>query len=138
MSDDRGQALIVAALLLGIAAVVISGLRLSQDAILARAHASRAGEAAAEAAAAVAADAYVSELRRAALAAGPADVPNALAAPTVHEDARSAASDLSIRNGGGAVDDVTITCGANGVEVVLVLDHVSYKAGFRADECSRR
>ena len=138
MKGDRGQALVVVALLLAIAAIVISGLRLSQDAILARARTSRAGEAAVEAATAIAADAYVAELRRAALAAAAPDVANALAAPAVREDARIAASDLSVRNGGHVVDDVTITCGANGVEVVLMLDRVRYQAGFKADECSRR
>lgn len=140
MTDDRGQALIVAALVLGIAAVVISGLRLSQDAILARARSSRAGEAAIEAATAVVADAYVSELRRAALALPQQtpDVVTVLADPALREQARSAASDLSIGNGGSAVDEVTITCGPGGVDVALVLAHVSYRAGFRADECSRR
>src|SRR5512135_2011008 len=121
------------------AALVISGLRLSQDAILARARASRAGEAAIEAATAVVADAYVSELRRAALAVPPEtpDVAAVLEDLVVREDARAAASDLSLRNGGIAVDEVTITCGANGVDVVLVLARVSYQAGFKADECSR-
>ena len=138
MRDERGQALVVVALFLGIAAVAIAGLRLSQDSILARARVSRAGEAAVEAATAVVADAYVAELRRAALAREAPDVVNALADPAVSEGARTAASELSVRNGAAAVDQVTITCGASGVGVVLVLDHVTYEAGFEADECSRR
>lgn len=140
VKDERGQALVVAALLLGIAALVISGLRLSQDAILARARASRAGEAAIEAATAVFADAYVAELRRAALTEPQErpDVATALAAPTVREAARTAASDLSIRNGGIAVDEVSVSCDAGAVDVALVLAHVTYQAGFKAEECSRR
>lgn len=140
MNDERGQALVVAALLLGIAAVVIAGLRLSQDAILARSKGSRAGEAAIEAATSVVADAYVRELRRAALAGdqhGP-DIDAVLADPSVREEARAAASDLSIRNGGTTVDEVTVSCGADGVDVRIVLDRVAYRAGFKADECSRR
>ena len=140
MSDDRGQALVVVALLFAIAAVVIAGLRLSQDAILVKARTSRAGEAAVEAATAVVADAYVAELRRAAVStpAEQPDIARVLNDPAVRENARAAASDLSIRNGGGAVDDVGIACGAHGVAVTLVLARVSYEAGFKADECSPR
>jgi type II secretory pathway component PulK len=139
MTDERGQALVIAALVLGIAAVVIGGLRLSQDAILATGQASRAGEAAVEAAAAVVADAYVRELRDAALSTPVRrpDVARAVTDPAVREGARAVASDLSLRNGGGAIDEVTITCDARGVEVVLVQRRVSFRAGFRADECFR-
>lgn len=139
MSDDRGQALVIAALVLGIAAVVIAGLRLSQDAIFANGRVSRAGEAAVEAAAAVVADAYVRALREAAFASPvrSPDVAHAVTDAAVREDARTAASDMSLRNGGAPVDDVAISCGARGVDVVLVLRGVAYRAGFKADECSR-
>lgn len=140
MNGDRGQAVIIASLVLGIAAVVIAGLRLSQDAIFAHGRASRAGEAAVEAAAAVVADAYVHELRDAALRSPvrSPDVARAVTGAAVREDARAAASDLSLRNGGTSVDEVTVTCDARGVDVVLVLRGVSYRAGFKADECFRR
>lgn len=140
VSDDRGQALIVAALLLAIAAVVIAGLRLSQDAILARSRTTRATEAAVEAATAVVADAYVAELRRAAVAHPPraANVVAALSVPSLREEARVAASDLSLRNGGEAIGDVRISCGDQGVEVAIVVAGITFRAGFRADECSPR
>lgn len=140
MNDERGQALVVAALLLAIGAVVIVGLRLSQDAVFTKARASRAGEAAVEAAAAVVADAYVAELRGAALSVPERmpDIASAVADPAVHEAARAAASELSLRNGGDAVTDVAISCDARGVDVRIVLAGVAYGAGFRADECSPR
>jgi len=139
VSDERGQALVIAALLLAIAAVVIAGLRLSQDAILARARASRAGEAAVEAAAAVVADAYVAELRRAAVEPGEApQVGRVVTSPAVREDARAAASDLSVRNGGDAVAAVSIACGPSGVDVAIVVRGISYRAGFAAVECFPR
>lgn len=140
MSDDRGQALVVAVLGLAIAAAVIAGLRLTQDAIFARARTTRAAEAAVEAATAVVADAYVAELRRVALAVPrrDPDIPGALGAPGVRDAARAVASDLSLRNGGAVVDDIGISCGDRGIDVTIVVAGVRYRAGFRADECFQR
>ena len=62
MKGERGQALVIAAVLIGIGALAIVGLRVVQDRVLANALAQDAGEAAVEAAAAAVADAYVARL----------------------------------------------------------------------------
>ena len=56
MSDDRGQALVFAVLMLGLAAAVLVGLRDAQDRILGAVRDDRAGEAAVTAAGAAVAD----------------------------------------------------------------------------------
>ncbi len=123
MSDERGQALVLAVLMLAMAAVAIGGLRLAQDRILAAEQGRRAGEAAVEAAAAVVADA---------LAAGQDVRGGAVAAR-----ARSAAADLSRRNGGGAVSDVAVACGARWTVVRIRVEDASYSAAIEAT-CSPR
>jgi predicted lipid-binding transport protein (Tim44 family) len=141
VSDERGQALIIAVLFLAIAAVVIGGLRTAQVQILAAARDHRAGEAAAEAATAVVADAYVAELRRAAAStASPPPTPNvasALSTPATRESARAAASDLSVRNGGGPISEVAVRCERGSVDVTLMLNGRRYRAGFAASQCSQ-
>ena len=141
-SDDRGQAVVVAVLFIAIAAVVIVGLRFAQEEILAAAKERRAGEAAAEAATAVIADAYVAELRRVASStASPRPTPNiptAVSAPSAREGARVAASDLSARNGGDAVGEVAVRCERGSVDVALMLHGKRYRAGFPAPECFQR
>ena len=142
LTDDRGQALVVAVLLIGIAAVAIGGLRLAQERIFASSREHRAGEAAAEAAAAVLADAYAAELRRvAASTATPRPTPDAQRAlnePLVREGARDAASDMSERNGGPSVADVAVRCNDGSADASIVIRGRSYHAGFRAPLCSPR
>jgi predicted lipid-binding transport protein (Tim44 family) len=142
LTDDRGQALVVAVLLIGIAAVAIGGLRLAQERIFATSREHRAGEAAAEAAAAVLADAYTAELRRvAASSASPRptpDAPRALNEPGVREGARAAASDMSERNGGPVIAEVIVRCADGSADASIVLRGRSYRAGFQAALCSRR
>ncbi len=118
MSDERGQALILAVVVLAMAAVAIGGLRLAQERILEAHLASRAGEAAVEAAAAVVADA---------VAAG-ADPTSATVAAT----ARDAANDLSRRNGGAAIDDLTVSCGTRWIEVAVTARRATYRAAIEA------
>lgn len=142
LRSEGGQALIVAVLFLAIAAVVIGGLRFSQERIFAISLQHRAGEAAAEAATVVVADAYVAELRRvAASTRSPAPTPDVLGAvtkPDLLESARAAASDLSVRNGGSDVSDVSVRCERGQVDVALVLAGRRYRAGFAAAQCSPR
>ncbi len=142
LTGERGQALVVAVLFLAVAALVIAGLRLAQDQILAVAREHRAGEAAAEAATAIAADAYAAELQRVAVStASPRptpDVAGVLSASGTRESARVAATDLSVRNGGGAIAAVDVLCGRGNVDVALVLNGRTYRAGFVAAECSQR
>lgn len=139
MSDDQGQALVIAVVFLAIAAAAIVGLRAAQDNIVAAGAQRRAGEAAVEAATAVIADAYVDELRRAATSSPSAapDIPRAVGDGRAIERARLAASELSMRNGGALVPGVYVRCDAGTVTVTLVLSSTTYRAGFRAAECFR-
>lgn len=138
-SDDRGQALIWCVIVLGIAAVALGGLRVAQEQLFAQARMRRASEAGVEAATAVIADAYVAELRAGALRSPRPtfDIPRALADPAAREAARIAASELSLRNGGDLVDEITVSCETGRVTVNLVAGGVAYRAGFVAPECSQ-
>lgn len=139
LTDERGQAAIFAVFLIAVAAVALGGLRLAQSELLARAVQHRAGEAAVEAAASVVADAYASELRaRLDSSAAPQDMRSVLGDARLAEAARSAASELSLRNGGSAVSLVEVHCDAGAVAVTLSVEGSSYRAGFAADECSQR
>jgi len=130
--DQQGQALIVTVLILAIAAMTLSGLRLAQDRILAEAHERRAGEAAVEAATAVIADAYA-----VARASRTEDVAAAISEPSAHEAARLAAQAMSTANGGGDVSDVSAQCRARSVDVAVTVAGRVYRAGFEAS-CSLR
>jgi hypothetical protein len=142
VNDERGQALILAVLLIAIAAVAISGLRMAQEQILAVAREHRAGEAAVEAATAVIADAYSAELRRVALSsASPRPTPDVFRAvtdPNAREAARLAATDVSLMNGGSPIADTAVRCDAGLVDVSLTIHDRLYRAGFNVPLCSRR
>lgn len=139
VTDDRGQAAIFAVFLIALAAVALGGLRLAQSELLARAVQHRAGEAAVEAAAAVVADAYASALRaRLEPSAPPHEMRSVLGDARLAEAARSAASELSLRNGGSGVSTVQVECRERAVAVTISLEGSSYRAGFAADECSQR
>ncbi len=127
MSDERGQAILVVVLALGIAATAIVGLRAAQDGIVAGARAQRAGEAAVEAAAQSVADVY---------AARPAAAKELVRDPHVLETARVAAEELAQENGGRGVEQVRLSCIGDRIEARLVLSGYSHHAGFRAPECS--
>ena len=127
MSDERGQAILVLVLALGIAATAIVGLRAAQDGIVAGARAQRAGEAAIEAAAQSVADVY---------AARPAAAKELVRDPRVLETARVAAEELAQENGGRGVEQVRLSCVGDRIEARLVLSGYSHHAGFRAPECS--
>ena len=142
MRDERGQALVLAVLLLAIAAVAISGLRIAQEQILATAREHRAGEAAVEAATAVIADAYTAELRRvASSSAAPRPTPDVLRAITdseVRDAARAAATEVSLLNGGPTIGETTVRCITDLIDVSLTIRDRLYRAGFSGPLCSRR
>ena len=127
MTDERGQAILILVLALGIAATAIVGLRAAQDGIVAGARAQRAGEAAIEAAAQSVADVY---------AARPAAAKELVRDPRVLETARVAAEELAQENGGRGVEQVRLSCVGDRIEARLVLSGYSHHAGFRAPECS--
>ncbi|HEV2249090.1 MAG TPA: hypothetical protein VGT60_01095 [Candidatus Limnocylindria bacterium] len=112
MTGDRGQALVLAVLVLALAAVTIVGLEASQERILADARERAAGEAAVEAAGAAVADALL----------GATVALDAIASdPLVIERARAAADGLSAANGSVPARDLTISVGAGALDVALTV-----------------
>jgi hypothetical protein len=142
VNEERGQALVLAVLLLAIAAAAITGLRIAQEEILTVAREHRAGEAAVEAATAVIADAYTAELRRVATSsASPRSTPDVLRAvtdPAARDAARAAAVEVSLLNGGPTIGDVAVRCAAGLVDVSLTVSDRLYRAGFSGPLCSPR
>ena len=143
LSDDRGQTLLITAVLIGIAVVAVVGLREAQSRLIANATSHRAGEAAVEAAAASLADAYVAHLSSHEAKGSGAPRPTAnvralIAEPQVIESARIAADSLARENGAGGVESVSTSCSDGRVEARLTLDGFPPHAGFPAPECSRR
>jgi hypothetical protein len=126
LSGDRGQALVLAVLALGLAAATIVGLQAAQDRILHDAQERRAGEAAVEAAGAKIADALL----------GSAGSLDTLAAdPLVLERARAAADELSAANGGAPVRDLVITAGQRALEVSLSVGAHRQRASIETTCC---
>lgn len=140
VSDDGGQALVVAVLLIGIAAAAIVGLRAAQERILETARQEGAGEAAVTAAASVYADAYVGLPVSLRASARPAafDARRLVADVATREAARLAAADLAARNRGASPSDVAARCAGRQLEVTLTVAGIDHHAGFPAPECSRR
>lgn len=143
MNEDRGQALVIAALLIGIGALAIVGLRVVQDRVLAGALAQDAGEAAVEAAAAAVADAYVAHLDALRehvfdVPRPTADVVGLLARPATREAARVAAAEAAALN--GAVFDGVVEARCVGRTIEIELHHAGrlHRAALQADACSRR
>ena len=135
VTDECGQAALIAVILIGIAAVVVVGLRETQTEILSFATVRSAGEAAVEAATAVVADAYAAEL------ASPhekSDMRSVLTSSSLRETARAAADDMSAHNGGPVVDDVDVNCHDGVVDVATMLRGVVFRARFAGPACSPR
>ena len=143
MRDEGGQALVIAAILIGIGALAIVGLRAVQDRMLENAVAQDAGEAAVEAAAAVVADAYVTRIGS--VRAHAFDVPRPtvdiaglLADPATRESARSAASEIAARNGGVFDGAIEVRCVGSTLEIELHHAGRLHRAAIQADACSPR
>jgi hypothetical protein len=143
MSEERGQALVIAAVLIGIGALAIVGLRVVQDRVLANALAQDVGEAAVEAAAAAVGDAYVAELAslRAHAFDSPRptfDVARVLADPATRESARAAAAEAAARNGATFDGSVNARCVGKTIEIELHHAGRLHRAALSADACSPR
>jgi hypothetical protein len=141
VSGERGQALVIAAILIGIGALAIVGLRVVQDRVLANALAQDAGEAAVEAAAAAVADAYVARLEsvRAHVFDVPApkiDVAGLLADPATREAARAAAAEAAARNGALFEGAVEARCAGATIEIEIHHAGKLHRAALQADACS--
>jgi len=140
---ERGQALLIAAIIIGIGALAIVGLRVVQDRVLANAQTQSAGEAAVEAAAAAIADAYIAQLDS--LRAHAFDVPrptvdvaSVLTHPATLEAARAAASQAAARN--GSVFDGAVDARCVGATIEIELNHAGrlHRAALPVDACSPR
>ena len=143
VDGERGQALVIAAVLIGIGALSIVGLRMVQERVLANALAQDTGEAAVEAAAAAVADAYAHHLDsvRAHVFDVPrptADVVALLADPATREAARAAAAEAAARN--GAAFDGAVEARCVGATIEIELHHAGrlHRAALQADACSPR
>ena len=141
VNGERGQALVIAAVLIGIGALAIVGLRVVQERVLANAVAQDAGEAAVEAAAAAVADAYVAHLDavRAHVFDTPRPTVNVVALlsdPATREAARAAAADAAMRN--GATFDGAVQSRCTGATIEIELRHAGrlHRAALQADACS--
>ena len=144
MSDERGQALVLAVLALALAALTIVGLREAQDRILSDVRDRRAGEAAVEAAGAALADAQLDfiaslrdELGSARSLPSSAELDAFVTDPLVVERSRAAAAELSTANGGGAVRGLEITAGARTLDLSLSVGAHVQRAAI-ATTCCRR
>lgn len=135
MTDDRGQALVLAVLALALAATTIVGLRAAQDRILADVHERRAGEAAVEAAGAIVADALVELTARA--TPSRSDLDALVADPLLVERSRALADDLSAANGGAPVRDLTIGVGTRSLDVALWVGAHRQRASIGTTCCRR-
>lgn len=143
MSGERGQALVIAAILIGMGAIAIVGLRLVQDRVLVNARVQDAGEAAVEAAAAAVADVYIARLDS--LRAHAFDVPRPradvvglLAEPATREAARAAAAEAAARNGGVFDGAVEARCVGATIEIELQYSGRRHRAALPVDACSPR
>jgi len=144
VSDDRGQALVLAVLTLALAATTIVGLRAAQDRILADVQERRAGEAAVEAAGATLADALVELTARLRDEPGSVRVTPSrseldafVADPLVVERSRAAADDLSLANGGGPVRDLRIGVGTRSLDIALSVGAHRQRASIGTTCCRR-
>ena len=108
---ERGQALLLVAVLLGVAALAAVGLRDAQERLVAGARDQLAAEAAAEAAGAVVADL---------LLAG-ADPRRLVTDPAARTAAQAAADEMSALHGRSAPTDLRLVAVPSGVEVELRL-----------------
>lgn len=126
MNGDRGQALVLAVLALGLAAATIVGLQAAQERIFHDAHERRAGEAAVEAAGAALADAQIGFT---------GSLTDFAADPLVAERARAAADQLSALNDGAAVRDLSITADAREIEVGLSVGVHRQRAAIETTCC---
>lgn len=143
MRGERGQAVLIAALVIAIGALAIVGLRAVQDRVLANAQTRSAGEAAVEAAAAAIADAYmahVESLRAHAfdLPRPTLDVAGVIAHPATLEAARAAASEAAARNGGVVDGAVVARCLGTAIEIELGHGGRVHRASLPVAACSPR
>lgn len=121
MTSDHGQSLVFAALLLGVAAVALVGIRTISDLILDSARDDRAGEAAVAAAGAAVADLQAARARALGRDLGRAETAAFVAQAAVGDAARDAAVRLARLHGRADPTEVTVHSFGFEIEVHLVL-----------------
>lgn len=133
----------LAALLMGVGAAAIVGLRAAQDRVLESAAARDAGDAAIEAAAVVVADAYVAHLdavrtRTLDVPRPTPDIAGLLADPALREAARSAAVELAALNGAVFTGVIDARCAGGAIEIELRHSRRLHRVAVEAEACSPR
>lgn len=133
----------LAALLMGVGAAAIVGLRAAQDRVLESAAARDAGDAAIEAAAVVVADAYVAHLdavrtRTLDVPRPTPDIAGLLADPALREAARSAAVELAALNGAVFNGVIDARCAGGAIEIELRHSRRLHRVAVEAEACSPR
>lgn len=121
MTAERGQALVLAVLLLALAAVAIAGLRSVSDRILEATRDDRAGEAAVAAAGAAVADLQLSRARELGHDLDRAETATFVAEPAVANAARDAAVRLAREHGRADPAGVEVLSFGFAIEVHLTL-----------------
>jgi hypothetical protein len=121
VSGERGQALVLAAALLGVAAVAVVGLRAASDRLLDAVHDERAGEAAAAAAGIAVGDLLFARARAIGRDLARDEVAALVAEPVVREAAHAAAFRLARQHGRDGPADVRVIAFGLEVEVHVVL-----------------
>lgn len=119
IAPERGQALVFAALLLGVAALALTGIRAVSDAILEGVRDDRAGEAAVAAAGAAVADLQLARARSLGHDLDRAETAAFVAEPAVENAARDAAVRLARLH--GRADPVAVTVQSFGFEIEVQL-----------------
>lgn len=138
--DEGAQALLLAVLAAAVAAAAIGGLLQAQERLLWSAHEGRAGEAAAQAAGAVVADAHYALVMAGnggASAGDPAHLASFLRDPGLAERALTAARELSAVNDGPAVTRVEIADAGRGIDITVDAGR-RYRVTIEKVECCRR
>ena len=142
MRHDGGQALVLAVLALGIAAVTIVGLRSAQDRILSDARERRAGEAAVEAAGAALADEQLGflgsvhdETGGARRLPSRAELEAFVVDGRVVARVRAAADALALANAGGRIADLSIRVASRSIEIDLALGAHRQRASIDSRCC---
>lgn len=128
MSGDRGQALVLAALLTGVAAVAVIGLRTVSEGILQEVRDVRAGEAAVSAAATAVSDILLGRQQALGRELEPAELARLAAEPATAEAARFAAVRLAREHRRADPSGVRVLAFGYEIEVRLTLagrEHVA-------------
>jgi hypothetical protein len=121
LTGERGQALVLAALMLGVAAAALVGLRDVGDRLVSRVEDDRAGEAAVAAAGAAVADLQLGRARALGHPLGRAETSAFVADPAVAEAARDAAARLARIHGRALPSSVSVHAFGFEIEVHLTL-----------------